>query len=582
MWEKNEEVEEGEEVKEWRRSSAGAGMKARAGVVSMRWAMTVVAGCLAGAFWCGVAAQEFGSLYQVAPEDLAAHQVGTRKAIRKVAEGRRESFRSVTLQMVVNEEGNVVSATAVAGPKENYEEAIAEARTWKYIPFEKGGVATRATFEDYVRILPLERMPTKHRDFPQISGNGAGVVMTLWRSCCYGDCPLYSVEIHADGSVIYNGEPGVVVHGAHRDHLSGEQLEELIETFRRADYFSLEDHYSFSVTDNATYRTEFRVDQLEKSVSDHVGAENGMPQAVTDVEDASDRIADTKKWIRGTVETVPALKRERFDFRSAEAGEILAQASAAGSTVVVRALLAEGVGVGGESEEGQPALVAAARKGDRTSVQMLIKAGAGNNSAEIKTQALGAAASTGDLELVKELIAYGGKPGEIHDDEGLHTVLMDAASAGVPAVVQAILAERPDANARDDKGRPAVWYALETRGELDDQRNADRREVVRLLAKAGADLNGQNEKGDTALHKVWDQECAEALIQEGADVNARNNDGETALMPSYSLAVMKLLVTAGADVKAKDKKGMTALDHVMDREKDGEGENYLRGLIAEK
>lgn len=250
--------------------------------------------------------------------------------------------------------------------------------------------------------------------------------------------------------------------------------------------------------------------------------------------------------------------------------------------MVVRALLAEGVGVGGESQEGQPALVAAARKGDRASVQMLIKAGAGKNSAEIKTQALGAAASTGDLELVKELIAYGGKPGEIHDDEGSHTVLMNAASSGVPAVVQAILAERPDVNARDDKGRTAVWYALETRGELHDQRNADRGEVVRLLAEAGADLNEQDEKGDTALHKVWDKECAEALIQEGADVNARNNDGETPLMTSYSLAVMKLLVTAGADVKAKDKKGMTALDHLMDRDKDGEGENYLRGLIAEK
>ncbi len=58
-------------------------------------------------------------------------------------------------------------ARAVKGPKENHEEAVKR----KYIPFEKDGVPTRSTFGDYVRILPPERLPSKHRDFPQISGN---------------------------------------------------------------------------------------------------------------------------------------------------------------------------------------------------------------------------------------------------------------------------------------------------------------------------------------------------------------------------------------------------------------------------
>jgi hypothetical protein len=38
---------------------------------------------------------------------------------------------------------------------------------------------------------------------------------------------------------------------------------------------------------------------------------------------------------------------------------------------------------------------------------MLIKAGVGKNDAQTKTSALGAAALTGDLEMVRELIAYG-------------------------------------------------------------------------------------------------------------------------------------------------------------------------------
>lgn len=61
--------------------------------------------------------------------------------------------------------------------------------------------------------------------------------MTLSRSGGYGTCPAYSIEIHGDGSVIYRGESYVVVTGEHRDHLSQEQVPEILDAFRKADYF---------------------------------------------------------------------------------------------------------------------------------------------------------------------------------------------------------------------------------------------------------------------------------------------------------------------------------------------------------
>lgn len=521
-----------------------------------------------------------GAAHAVPGNEVPKHEIEPHGVIRQKPKNSLDLFRGVALRLLVDAEGNVVSAKPVDRASENDATAVTEAMNWKYVPFEKDGVATAATFVDYVRILPPEQLPEVHRDFPQIKST-AGVVMKLSRTICYGTCPAYNVEIHGDGSVIYSGESFVVVTGTHRDHLSVEQVEELIEAFRNTDYFSLRDGYSpaVPVTDGARYTTSFRVDQLEKSVGDYFGNEGGMPQAVTDLEEAIDRIADTKKWIKGTDETVPLLKREGFDFKSEEATAMLARASATGSTQLVKDLLAAGVDPNGKSEGGQKTLVAAARKGDRAAVQMLIAAGAAKGNVEVKTESLAAAASIGDAELVRRLLAYGGNAaGESRDASGSYTVLMKAAESGVPEVVEQILAGHADVNAVDEQGRTAVFYVLNGAMGLDQQRHADRGEVVRLLTRAGADLNAQDEKGNTALHETHYPEIAAALIKQGADVNARNNEGETPLMTTYSLDVMKLLVASGADVHAKDSGGKTALDHVMEREIDGQTEKYLRGL----
>lgn len=210
---------------------------------------------------------------------------------------------------------------------------------------------------------------------------------------------------------------------------------------------------------------------------------------------------------------------------------------------------------------------------------MLIAAGAAKGNLEVKTEALAAAASIGDVELVRRLVAYGGDAaGESRDASGSYTVLMKATESGVPEVVELILAGQPDVNASDEQGRTALVYVLNGATGLDQQRHADRGEVVRLLARAGADLNKQDEKGNTALHETHYPEIAAALIKHGANVSARNNEGETPLMTTYSLDVMKLLVASGADVQAKDLEGKKALDHVVGREIDGQAEKYLRGL----
>jgi ankyrin repeat protein len=510
--------------------------------------------------------------------EVWSHQTGHHGIIRRESKQEGQLLRSVTLRLVVSPEGEVKSVTPVEGPQEEFAAAAAEARQWKYLPFEKDGVADTVVITDYVRILPPEKLPKVHHDFPH-TGSGNGVVMTLERTGCFGTCPGYSVEIHGDGTVIFSGKGYVVVTGEHRDRLSVEQVSELIDKFREADYFSLEDEYNYPVTDCPTFMTSFRVDQVQKRVTDYVGEEAGMPEKVSELEAAIDRVADTQKWIRGTAETVPSLKREGYNFKSADAASLLARVSQEGSSEVAAALLAEGVGLSGKTEIGQPALAAAAQAGDRKTVEMLMKVGAGKNDVEMKTRALAAAARAGDLELVKRLLAYGGDPGmEIRDEQQTGTVLMSAASSGVPEIVEVILAERPDVNARDSRGRTALWYIGDASRYRDQEHHADRPRVVHLLAKAGLNLNLQDNEGNTVLHGAYEEDLAKALIQEGANVNIRNADGETPLLSNFSAEVAKMLVAAGADIHTRDHAGRNALDEALRLEKDGDRVKYLRSL----
>lgn len=133
-------------------------------------------------------------------------------------------------------------------------------------------------------------------DFPSVT-QSSSIEIELKRTPCFGTCPAYDVKIASDGTVTYFGRSYVAVKGRKTTHLAPNDIAAIIELFRRADFFSLDDGYRAEVTDGPAFGISIIIDGKKKSVVDYLGSQVGMPQSVTELEDGIDRIVGTARWV---------------------------------------------------------------------------------------------------------------------------------------------------------------------------------------------------------------------------------------------------------------------------------------------
>jgi hypothetical protein len=151
-------------------------------------------------------------------------------------------------------------------------------------------------------VVPAVGRYGPHRSFPQVR-DWSSLTITLSRSLCYGTCPSYWLEIHGDGTVLYNGTDCVAEKGRQTRRIERAAVASLVQKFRETDYFSLRDVYQGHVTDHPTYGTSISFDGRSKRVSDYAGGADGMPLAVNALEDAIDAVAGSEGWIYGGTRT---------------------------------------------------------------------------------------------------------------------------------------------------------------------------------------------------------------------------------------------------------------------------------------
>jgi hypothetical protein len=449
------------------------------------------------------------------------------------------------VDLLVDETGRVVSAEVqeLRSAPTHRDDVQAAAMALRFQPFERDGRPVRVSFTTYFFAVPADYSGPPDRSFPD-DVDLSEVRIKLAREACFGWCPVYQVEISGDGQVTYWGEEYVLARGEHPWAIPQSDVRELLELFRRADFFRLDGYYQVNATDLPTYITGLEIGARRKFVLDYGwggmgeavastsfgGFEgNPMPPIVVEIERAIDRVSGVAAYVRGDETTVSRLRAEGWDFRSPDhGGAALAQLVDACNLGLARAFIAEGA-----------PLTARSGRADREHTRHVVLS----------------APRCGDTDFVRELVGRGALSERSTADE----FLAAAAASGFPEIVAVALQHSRNVG----QGEGGLLNDAVTSYVSEDNPNYGRHSeegVVRLLLEAGADPNARNPTlGDTPLHHASSLETARRLIAAGADPNARDNDGETPLFNRYYPEIYPVLVQAGADLNARNDDGYTAL-----------------------
>lgn len=496
-------------------------------------------------------------------------------------QGVEPGVNQIHLTLTVSPDGEVLETKANGDPDvmKFWPQVKGQVRQWRFTPFEVDGAPITAEVEEYVNLVPPERLPNKHVKPPRLLPT-SDVTIVLERSACFGACPSYTVTVNTSEGITFDGRSNVVALGKHTDKADGNQVRKLAKEFITADFYSMNASYRAMVTDNPTYILSISIDGHQKQIEDYVGSWVGMPEVISDLEDEVDAFAHTQRWIEGSDGLVKALRAGKYNFNSYGAQAILREAANRGQAATVRELLKAGVPLKPlpqPKNQGTDTTGSWTPSGWLTSagshpdtLQALMNADASEYDQNDKDLALVTAAQSGNVEAAQELIAYGANPnadlsksvvrgssgGMTLEGAGAGSILIYAAESGNPDMVRLILQYQPNLEARNFKGRTAIFAA----GLCNSYKDGACAECVRLLVQAGANVNARDNDGNTPLHETFLTDVEGELLKSGANVNARNNDGETPIFTTVDNDAIPLFIKYGADLTIRNNKGQTVME----------------------
>ena len=145
--------------------------------------------------------------------------------------------------------------------------------------------------------LPLLSMIGCTRSLTAEANDLDDLVVTLERTACFGTCPVYTLNVYGNGTVVYEGEEYVETQGRVETAIDQEKIRQLVLGFEAVDYFLLNDSYTErTITCAPTVITSITIDGETKAIEHYRGDANA-PEVLTALEDKIDEIVNSDQWI---------------------------------------------------------------------------------------------------------------------------------------------------------------------------------------------------------------------------------------------------------------------------------------------
>lgn len=117
-------------------------------------------------------------------------------------------------------------------------------------------------------------------------------IITFQKTSCYGKCPVYSLEIFANGKIKFKGEKNIDKIGNYNKTISKKEIEKLKESFISAGFFDLKDEYTSKKTDLPTTFIAFENKGQYKKIKDYSDA----PEVLNNLEKMIEDIVNAEGW----------------------------------------------------------------------------------------------------------------------------------------------------------------------------------------------------------------------------------------------------------------------------------------------
>lgn len=240
---------------------------------------------------------------------------------------------------------------------------------------------------------------------------------------------------------------------------------------------------------------------------------------------------------------------------------------------VVSLLLKAGANINIKGKYKDSLFYEACESGNEDIVSMLVKAGADVNSKNrYKNPALFAACENGNSEIVSLLIKAGANI-NLRNEDGETALGRFCKNEDIEdtEIVSVLIDAGAEVNIADSNGVTPLMAVM---------RNSGNKETLKLLLDAGADVGAKDEDGDTVLQYAFDVDCARLLIKAGADIYTKNNNNETLLMNACSAEYAQFLIDKGLDVNATDDDDDTPLTSCVSVRFKDNPEGELKTLLV--